>query len=314
MENLPPLPAASPRVTVLLATHNGRAWLPEQLDSILGQQGADVRIIALDDGSTDGTRDWLLEQTATEPRLCVLPMRTASRGAADNFYRLLQQADFGPGELIAFADQDDVWLPGKLARHADLLQRLGCDGVSSNVTAFTPEGTRTLVDKAYPQRRFDYIFESPGPGSTFLMSFRLAALARDLLAAGGPAASVEYHDWLIYVVARAKDWRWLIDPEPTVDYRQHEHNVMGANVGIRSALSRLRLISRHWHREQACMLAGIAVEVAGGNTHAELSALQPLLSSGAIAARFRLAGRCTQLRRRRRDQMILGALITIGLW
>ena len=44
-----------PRIAVLLATYNGRTWLADQVDSILNQTDVDVHIIALDDGSTDGT-------------------------------------------------------------------------------------------------------------------------------------------------------------------------------------------------------------------------------------------------------------------
>ena len=52
-----------PRVLVLLATFDGRRYLPAQLDSILAQHDVDVRVLISDDGSTDGTVDYLRERS-----------------------------------------------------------------------------------------------------------------------------------------------------------------------------------------------------------------------------------------------------------
>src|SRR5262245_1558506 len=234
---------AEPSVAVLLATHNGLRWIAEQVDSILAQRGVAVRIIALDDASTDGTDRWLAERAADDDRVTVLPAMGASGGAAANFLRLVEHAQFAPGELVAFADQDDLWHPGKLERHARLLDELGVAAVSSSVMAFTEEGERHLVKKDFPQRDFDFLAESPGPGCTFLMTPALVAAVRETLAEHRDLiARIDFHDSLVYAVARAKGWTWHIDGEPTVDYRQHDSNVFGSNTGARSAITRLRLM------------------------------------------------------------------------
>ena len=302
----------TPKIAVLLATHNGRRWLPEQLESILGQSDVDVRVIAMDDGSTDGTPAWLAEQAAAEPRVTVLADDGTGGSAAANFYRLIATATFAPDELVAFADQDDLWMPGKLARHASLIEA-GNDGVSSNVTAFSADGRRSLIRKSFPQREFDYLLESPGPGSTFLVTQRLITLTRSVLA-NGPAASVDYHDWLIYALARAHGWSWHIDEESTVDYRQHDENAMGANVGTRSAFSRLSLIRERWHRGQATLLARIGLAVAADSVRPGLESMLALFEAHGLRARLALASRSGQLRRRPRDRRIIGALISTGIW
>lgn len=302
----------TPKIAVLLATHNGRRWLPEQLESILGQSDVDVRVIAMDDGSTDGTPAWLAEQAAAEPRVTVLADDGTGGSAAANFYRLIATATFAPDELVAFADQDDLWMPGKLARHASLIEA-GNDGVSSNVTAFSADGRRSLIRKSFPQREFDYLLESPGPGSTFLVTQRLITLTRSALT-NGPAASVDYHDWLIYALARAHGWSWHIDEESTVDYRQHDENAMGANVGTRSAFSRLSLIRERWHRGQATLLARIGLAVAADSVRPGLESMLALFEAHGLRARLALASRSGQLRRRPRDRRIIGALISTGIW
>ncbi|MGV8857747.1 glycosyltransferase family 2 protein [Rhodoglobus sp.] len=306
-------PGVLPRVAVLLATHNGRRWLPEQLESVFAQQGVDVEVFARDDASTDGTAEWLAECAASEPRLTIIPSDGASGSAAANFYRLIQLVP-ADREYYAFSDQDDIWVPTKLASHVRLSAALGVDGVSSNVTSFTPDGGQSLVKKDFPQRRFDYLLESPGPGSTFLMSNRLVALARDYLDSPETTKPPQYHDWLLYVLARAHGWTWHIDAVPTVEYRQHDANVMGANVGARSALSRLSLVREQWHRGQARLLTRVALSVADDEHRPELLRMRDLVEHRNLRARFALARRASQLRRRPRDQWIIALLIGAGVW
>jgi rhamnosyltransferase len=304
-----------PHVAVLLATWNGLRWLPEQLDTILAQRDVRVRVIALDDGSTDGTRDWLVDRAATEPRLQVLPELEPSGSSAANFLRLLRMADLEPDELVAFADQDDLWHPGKLARHAAILAGGQVDGVSSSIMSFDADGRRTLIRKDYPQRDFDYLLESPGPGCTFLVTPRLVELVREVLAADdGTAGAVDFHDSLVYAIARARGWRWHIDGEPTVDYRQHDANVMGSNSGGRAAVTRLALIRSHWHRRHAITLTTVSSRVAPSETGPALERILALLTTKGLRARMALARLSGQLRRRPRDRRIIGLLIATGVW
>ena len=306
--------AEHPRVTVLLATYNGRRWLPEQLASILDQQGVDVTVLALDDGSTDGTREWLTDRARDEPRLVVLEESTPSGSSAANFYRLAARAPVVDGEYIAFADQDDIWLPGKLARHARLLVEKGVDGVSSSVTAFNPSGRRSLVRKDFPQREYDFLLESPGPGSTFLITPRLARLTAELVREGTVVNDVEFHDSLIYAIARGRGWGWHIDGQSTVDYRQHDDNVMGSNTGAGAAMERLRLIREHWLRNHAIALARVALRVAPADRRAGLEQMLALFEGRGIRTRLALARRAGSMRRRPRDQRIIALLITAGVW
>lgn len=303
-----------PRVAVLMATHDGIEWIAEQVDSILQQEDVLVRLIVLDDESRDGTAQWLAELAGKDDRVVVLPAQGRSGGSAANFYRLIRSAPVGPGELVAFADQDDIWRPGKLARHATLLAA-GYDGVSSDVVSFNEQGERRLIRKSFPQREFDYLLESPGPGSTFLVSPRLFELVRDLLAPeDSAAAKADFHDCLVYAVCRSRGWGWLIDDVPSVEYRQHSRNVLGANAGIRSGVARFELIRRRWHRRQAVILATVGAQVAEGGLRIELQRLRELFESRRLRSRWALAGTTRSLRRNPRDQRIIRTLMLAGVW
>jgi rhamnosyltransferase len=307
-------PITPPHVAVLLATYNGRRWLPAQLETILSQRDVTVTVFVLDDGSADGTVEWLQDRASEDARLKVLDSEGPSGSAAANFYRLVDRAEIDGADFISFADQDDLWMPDKLARHAALAREHGYDGISSSITSFDARGRRTLVRKSYPQRRFDFLTESPGPGSTFLMTPDLFALVRRVLAEDPVGRTADYHDSLVYALARSAGLRWFIDPVPTVDYRQHEDNVMGANLGRASALSRLGLIRRRWHRGQAVIHARVGLRIAPLELRPGLQRMHDLMVSRGLRARLRLAISAGSLRRRPRDRAIIGILIALGIW
>jgi glycosyltransferase involved in cell wall biosynthesis len=107
-------------ISIALCTYNGAHYLDEQLRTICGQAGV-AEIVAVDDGSTDGT--WgILENQAREDARIRLYRNKVQLGVTGNFERAIRLVR---GEWVALADQDDVWLPEKLIR-----LRAEWDGVS----------------------------------------------------------------------------------------------------------------------------------------------------------------------------------------
>lgn len=292
-----------------MATHDGADFVGDQIDSILEQEGVDVRIIISDDASSDGTPDIVLAR-ASDPRITVLPAGRFGSAQA-NFYRLIRDADVAGAAGVAFADQDDVWHRDKLRRQLTLLGV--ADAVSSNVVA-TFDSRRVRLDKAQPQRGFDYVCESAGPGCTFLLSPSAFSLVRDVVRGDARVDATAAHDWLAYAIVRAGGMRWHIDDEPTVDYRQHSKNVTGANLGTRQARIRLDRIRSGGFREDCARVAEIAADVAEGARATSLHDIARLLRDSGGRARLDLASRVGQLRRRPRDRIVLRGVILLGLW
>jgi rhamnosyltransferase len=300
-------PSPIPHALVLLATHNGARWLDEQLGSIVAQQGVCVSVIVSDDHSSDDTIA-SLDRWAADHRLALsrLPPTAARLGAAGNFLRLLREAPLEGADLVALADQDDVWQPGRLARALAQLREHGAQGYSSDVMVLWPDGHQVPLGKACPQRAFDHLFEPAGPGCTYAFSPDLAkALQQELRSEPPRFEGIGYHDWLIYAYARLQGFRWVIDPEPGVLYRQHANNELGANVGPAGARRRLRRLTSGWFRGQVLQIAslwpGAPVEL--------LSRLRRL----GIGDRVWLAAHASQLRRRPRDQLALAATLLLGV-
>lgn len=104
-----------PRISAVVASFNGSEHIAEQLDSIAGQTLPPVEIIVSDDGSTDATVERVREFAARSAVPVVIVENQHQLGYPENFLRAALRAR---GELIAFSDQDDVWLPEKLSHAA----------------------------------------------------------------------------------------------------------------------------------------------------------------------------------------------------
>lgn len=99
-------------VSIIIPTYN-RAWaIRAAVDSVLSQDCRDYEVIVVDDGSTDETQQVLAEYEGT--RLTVIRQANCGVSAARN--RGIRES---AGNLIAFLDSDDRWLPGKLSRQMD---------------------------------------------------------------------------------------------------------------------------------------------------------------------------------------------------
>lgn len=250
------------KVAVLMATYNGSQWLSEQLKSILNQDGVDVKLIVSDDMSTDGTLHLLEKLVGGDSRVTILPSKTKFGSAARNFYRLMTDADIDDCDYIAFADQDDIWLKNKLHLLASTAKEADADGVSSNVVAFWPDGSRSLVDKVGTLRKLDFLFECAGPGCTFLMTPWLIEKVKNMLLDPQTKTNqLKAHDWLMYAVCRASGRRWVISQTPTVEYRQHANNELGVHKGFIARLNRLQRLHSGWYKAEVIKTSQLCLKL-----------------------------------------------------
>ncbi|MGA5482599.1 glycosyltransferase [Pseudomonas siliginis] len=247
-----------PKVAVLLAAYNGMQWIEEQLASILGQLAVDVTVHISIDPSTDGTEAWCAAYAAQHFQILVLPSSGSFGGASRNFFRLIRDVDFENYDYIAFADQDDVWHADKLQRAVHAIQSRKVDAYSSNVTAFWSNGKTHLLNKAQPQVAWDFLFEAAGPGCTYVLTKNLAdSMKTSIFDNWQQLQDVSLHDWYCYAFARSHGFRWYIDPHPSMDYRQHERNQVGANKGLSPLIARYKTIHDGWWFHQVQLIANL---------------------------------------------------------
>lgn len=296
-----------PQVAVLLAAYNGCHWLPEQLNSILEQERVQVTVFVSIDTSNDGTEAMVAEWAGRDSRLVLLPSGERFGGAAKNFYHLLRTVDFSAFDCVSLADQDDIWLSDKLACAHAKLRDEGFAAYSGNVTAFWANGHQVLLDKAQPQRQYDFLFEAAGPGCSYVLSVDAALIFKAFLLDNWAAASeVALHDWLIYAWFRARGLAWFIDPRPKVLYRQHASNQVGANSGFKAFAARLRLLRQGWYRAQITQIVALLRNL--------LPSVQKSIAADGSLSRLFLLSNFDQLRRRPRDRFFLFFIVALGIY
>lgn len=107
-----------PWLSVVIPTFNGAAFLGKALDSLVAQKDDDLEVIAVDDGSTDGTVDILRSYTHSLPLRLILRKHTGNWVTTTNL-----GLSVASGAYVSFLHQDDVWLPNRLKDIRGLLGR-----------------------------------------------------------------------------------------------------------------------------------------------------------------------------------------------
>jgi Glycosyl transferase family 2 len=252
-----------PCIQILMCTLNGAAYLPAQLQSFVDQAHADWALWVSDDGSQDDSRAVLDRFAAAHPGRDIRVRAGPGQGVAANFLSLLADPALPPDRPVAFADQDDVWLPHKLTRALRGLDRIirhpGQPAVYASRTILTDAGLRPRGLSPYHRRPPGFgnaLVQNVLGGNSIVLNPAAVALVRRTVpgalpgaaqGAGVPGAAqgagVPFHDWWVYLVLTAAGGAVLNDLRPGLLYRQHAGNVLGTSGGARAALDRLGQIS-----------------------------------------------------------------------
>ena len=325
-----------PRIAIVMATYDGARYLGEQLESLAAQELRPARILVGDDGSRDDTRAILADFAAAHPDMGMDVTDGPGRGAATNFMHLLRRVP-DDTDLVALSDQDDVWLPDKLARAAAALAEVDLAKTTPAETGTpsalagpdaatgTQTGTQTGAapdmgpdmgpdtgpvlycsrswecDTTLSRRRVSRhqprppgfrhaLVQNIAGGNTMVLN---AAAWRLVRAAAAEVRRVVVHDWWIYQIVTGAGGAVIFDPEPTLLYRQHTGNVIGANRGTRAKASRMRfLLSGRYRRWTTVNLIAL-----NASAHRFTPANRALLTALREGRRGGLFARLSMLRR-----------------
>lgn len=221
-------------VTVVLATYNGEKYLREQLDSLLRQKGVQVKILARDDGSSDGTTAILTEYKEKG----LLEWYTGEHiNVQKGYLNLLKNAP--DSDYYAFCDQDDVWDDDKLLIAVAELENLPADKPSIYYCG------QRLVDENLKLISTHKISADRNPHTNFLISnvAGCTAVFNKVLLDAVNSAEPDFilmHDSWIFKVCLALGGSYVADPSAHISYRQHGNNVAGLDGGLKGRIHQVK--------------------------------------------------------------------------
>jgi glycosyltransferase involved in cell wall biosynthesis len=229
----------SSSVSVALCTYNGARFIDEQLRSILSQSLLPAEIVVADDGSTDGTVDRVsaiaAEAIAAGQNVDIRILDgLGGSGVTKNFERAISACR---SELIALSDQDDVWLPGRLALQvAQFDSRPDLTLLFGDARLVDANGQPLGVRLLETLEVGEAVRNDVHAGGAFAVLLRRNIVTgatlifrRSLLGAALPLPPEWVHDEWLAILAAAIGTVDLIEDEVT-DYRQHGNNQIGVRA------------------------------------------------------------------------------------
>ena len=223
-------------ISVCVATYNGERFIAEQLRSILSQLGAEDEVIVSDDESTDKTLQ--VVESLGDKRIRVL--HSTAHYFKWNFHNALQAAK---GDIIFLSDQDDVWLPEKVAKCMKALEDADLVIHDSRVV----DNEMNVIQPSF------FRFYGSGPGlvknslnNTYFGS--CMAFRRNVLEAAlpFPKSNEIGHDIWLGLVAEMTGKVCFLD-EPLLLYRRHDLSRTNLTQSLMTR-SKRSLVTKVWSR------------------------------------------------------------------
>lgn len=217
------------QIDILLATYNGEKYLEEQLDSILSQTYSNIQLIISDDCSTDNTRQILKKYEEQDKRIKIY-YQEKNLGCVKNFEFLLKHVQ---NENFMLSDQDDKWLPEKVEKAYETMQKEKADlvfgdleVVNENLETIYPSFNSYMslnkkIEKYINSYKLNYLYNCI-TGCTVMTKKKWIQKVLPL-----PADSKHLvHDhWIGLMVALEGKLAYM--PETYIKYRQHGNNQIG---------------------------------------------------------------------------------------
>lgn len=232
--------------TVVMATYNGTRYVEEQLRSIAGQTRPPDHVVVADDGSTDGTRDVLRSVAGDMPCRMSIVEEGPRLGPIGNFERALGLVDT---DVVFLSDQDDVWVPEKVAVLMDRFEQApSVGGIFTNGSIVSDDPAlrqRTLWDSVGFSPRMRRQWDSDPLGVLLrvnVVTGASVAFRAELLPVLLPFPTGGWHDLSIAVLIASVS-TLEASPQPLIAYRLHGGNAAGVPTGSR----RSRVVDRTNH-------------------------------------------------------------------
>lgn len=221
-------------IAILLGVYNGSKYLSDQLDSLIGQTNKDWSLYIRDDSSTDDSYEIISRYCVLYPNFFLLEDDKGNLRCRDNFFELLAAVD---SDYYMFCDQDDIWLPNKIDLTFDKMKQNEIRNEEKAIVVFTDLAVVDENLNEISSSFWNYTKINPWIINNFeylsvcnLMTGCTMMLNKKVCFTMLPISSkAVMHDCWIALKTVASGGIIDFVGEPTILYRQHENNVIGAN-------------------------------------------------------------------------------------
>jgi glycosyltransferase involved in cell wall biosynthesis len=214
-----------------MCTYNGARFLSEQLESIAAQTRPPDELVVCDDTSNDETFEIARAFSGRVPFAVRLERNEKNLGSTKNFEKAINLCR---GEIVALADQDDVWHPEKLVRTEDIFCRRPSVGLVFTDAEVVDEGLARLNIRLWNSERFTRAEQktlSSGRGLKILLNHNVVtgstmSFRSNLKGFVLPIPDLWVHDaWIALLVSATAEMAMI--PEPLISYRKHPKQQIG---------------------------------------------------------------------------------------
>ena len=204
-------------VSIIIPAYNAATFLSEVIKSVLNQSYQNWELLVIDDGSTDSTAALADDFSKKDSRIRLISKENGGVSAARNL-----GAQLAKGELLAFLDSDDLWLPDKISAHVSYMNAHPKVGISfARVELIATEGTTTnkftnnITDTLQPQ---DLFYSNPTVTTSNLVIRK--SIFQDL---NGFDESMQYNEDidLLFRLSIQNNWKIESIDQVLVQYRLH---------------------------------------------------------------------------------------------
>lgn len=213
-----------PKVSVVIPAYNSLVYLPATVESVLNQSFQDFEVLVVNDGSTDGTREWVRQ--VRDPRVRLIDQANQGLSGARNSG--IREAH---GEYIALLDADDLWDPSKLQKQVHALEEHPTAGLAY---------TWTMLADAQGRPTGEVVASAEGDPWQQLVEFKTVICGGSVPLirrtcfdqVGVFDTSLKIFEDLDVYLRIAKRYPMIGIPEPLTFYRQHSHSMSASRITI----------------------------------------------------------------------------------
>lgn len=220
------------KISILLSTYNSELFLKEQINSLLSQTVKDWVLYIRDDGSIDSTIILIENYCKYHDNIIFIKDKLSNLGTKNSFMKLLSVVD---AEYYMFCDHDDVWLPFKIEKTLQKMTETESEHPQKPILIFTDlkvvdvnlnviNNSLWAYQRTNPQHAKDIYslsIANPVTGCTIMINQKAKEISLPM-----SSKSLMHDLWIALNVSKYGYIDFV--PEPTILYRQHKKNVIGA--------------------------------------------------------------------------------------